>query len=290
MNCNACPRKCDIDRKTSLGFCQSPERFRVARAALHFWEEPCISGTGGSGTVFFSGCNLRCAYCQNFEISSENRGVEIDDGRLLEIFESLAAQGAHNINLVNPTHYASRLVPVLREWGCKLPIVYNTSGYESVETLRALDGLVDIYLTDFKYIRPEKAALYSKAADYPDVARAAIFEMRRQLPTDDFDENGIMKKGVIIRHLILPSNTNSSLGIIDFLAENYADTYVSLMAQYTPCGDLTGVPELSRKITRREYDKVVNYALGKGLDKLFVQELSSADKNFIPAFDFTGIM
>ena len=290
MKCKICPRKCNTDRKNAPGFCQSPERFRVARAALHFWEEPCISGTNGSGTVFFSGCNLRCVYCQNYEISSENKGVEIDDERLFEIFDSLISQGAHNINLVNPTHYASRLAKLLSVHKPSVPVVYNTSGYDSVETLRTLDGLVDIYLTDFKYSRADKAAAYSRAGDYPDVAKAAIAEMRRQLPTDEFDENGIMKKGVIVRHLILPSNTNSSLEIIDFLADNYPNTYISLMAQYTPCGDLSGAPELCRKITKREYDKVVNYALESGLGRLFLQELSSADKNFIPAFDFTGIM
>jgi putative pyruvate formate lyase activating enzyme len=289
MNCNSCPRKCDIDRDTTLGFCNSPERFRVARAALHFWEEPCISGTKGSGTVFFSGCNLRCVYCQNYEISSENKGVQISDEKLIAVFENLIAKGAHNINLVNPTHYAPQLARVLSRWHSPVPIVYNTSGYESVKTLRMLDGLVDIYLTDFKYSRPEKAKLYSRAADYPAVAKDALCEMRRQIPTDIFNGD-LMQKGVIIRHLILPSNTNSSLEILDYLAEKYADTYLSLMAQYTPCGDLASHPELTRRITPREYHKVVDYALSKGFEKLFLQELTSADKNFIPAFDFTGVM
>ena len=289
MNCNSCPRKCDIDRDTTLGFCNSPERFRVARAALHFWEEPCISGTKGSGTVFFSGCNLRCVYCQNYEISSENKGVQISDEKLIAVFENLIAQGAHNINLVNPTHYAPQLARVLSRWHSPVPIVYNTSGYESVKTLRMLDGLVDIYLTDFKYSRPEKAKLYSRASDYPAVAKDALCEMRRQIPTDIFNGD-LMQKGVIIRHLILPSNTNSSLEILDYLAEKYADTYLSLMAQYTPCGDLASHPELTRRITPREYNKVVDYAVSKGFEKLFLQELTSADKNFIPAFDFTGVM
>ena len=289
MNCNSCPRKCDIDRDTTLGFCNSPERFRVARAAMHFWEEPCISGTKGSGTVFFSGCNLRCVYCQNYEISSENKGVQISDEKLIAVFENLIAQGAHNINLVNPTHYAPQLARVLSRWHSPVPIVYNTSGYESVQTLRMLDGLVDIYLTDFKYSRPEKAKLYSCASDYPAVAKDALCEMRRQIPTDIFNGD-LMQKGVIIRHLILPSNTNSSLEILDYLAEKYADTYLSLMAQYTPCGDLASHPELTRRITPREYNKVVDYALSKGFEKLFLQELTSADKNFIPPFDFTGVM
>ena len=289
MLCSKCPRKCDIDRENTLGFCKSPERFRLARAALHFWEEPCISGKNGSGTVFFSGCNLRCAYCQNYEISHENKGREVSDDELISIFENLVSQGAHNINLVNPTHYAARLSNVLKKWSSPVPIVYNTSGYDCAETLKMLEGIIDIYLTDFKYSRTDKAARYSKAGDYPDVAKAALAEMRRQIPHDTFDGE-IMQKGVIVRHLILPQNTNSSLEVVDYLAENYPDTYLSLMAQYTPCGDLAQFPELQRKITQREYDKVVNYALSKGIYNIFLQELTSADKNFIPAFDFTGIM
>ena len=171
-----------------------------------------------------------------------------------------------------------------------MPIVYNTSGYDSADTLKLLDGLVDIHLTDFKYTRPDKAAKYSKAGDYTDVAKAALCEMRRQIPNDEFDENGIMQKGIIVRHLILPSNTNSSLEAIDYLAENYPGTYISLMAQYTPCGDLSGAPELDRRITQREYDKVVNHAISRGINNIFIQELTAADKKFIPAFDFTGIM
>lgn len=290
MICNSCPRKCDIDRENALGFCRSPERFRLARAALHFWEEPCISSKNGSGTVFFSGCNLRCTYCQNYEISHENKGREVSDDEIIAIFENLISQGAHNINLVNPTHYAARLARVLSAWQSPVPIVYNTSGYDSADTLKMLDGLVDIYLTDFKYTRADKAAKYSKAGDYPDVAKAALSEMRRQLPCDVFDENGIMQKGVIVRHLILPQNTNSSLKVIDYMAQNYRNTYLSLMAQYTPCGDLSAVPELNRSITQREYDKVVNYALSKDLPNIFVQEITASDKKFIPAFDFTGIM
>lgn len=214
----------------------------------------------------------------------------MSDEKLTAIFDDLISQGAHNINLVNPTHYAEQLARVLTEHKSSVPVVYNTSGYESAETLKLLDGLVDIYLTDFKYIRPEKAALYSKAEDYPEVAKTALAGMKRQQPTDVFDDNGIMQKGVIVRHLVLPSNTNSALEIIGFMADNYPDTYLSLMAQYTPCGDLSDTPELTRKITQREYDKVVNYAISKGISKLYLQELTSADKNFIPAFDFTGIM
>lgn len=288
MICSICPRHCNVDRSVNLGFCQSPDNFRVARAALHFWEEPCISGKEGSGTVFFSGCNLKCVFCQNNEISAENKGVEISDDKLISIFENLISQGANNINLVNPTHYAKRLAKVLSRWKSTVPIVYNSSGYEEVETLKALDGLIDIYLPDLKYIRTEKAMRYSKAADYFEKASAALLEMRRQVE-DKFDGD-IMKSGMIIRHLILPQNTNSSIAVLDFIKSNFPNTFVSLMAQYTPCGDLSEFPEINRKITKREYEKVVNYAFDNSFDKLFIQELSSADKSFIPKFDFTGVL
>ena len=288
MICSICPRHCNVDRSVNLGFCQSPDNFRVARAALHFWEEPCISGKEGSGTVFFSGCNLKCVFCQNNEISAENKGVEISDDKLISIFENLISQGANNINLVNPTHYAKRLAKVLGRWKSPVPIVYNSSGYEEVETLKMLDGLIDIYLPDLKYIRAEKAMRYSKAADYFEKASAALLEMRRQVE-DKFDGN-IMKSGMIIRHLILPQNTNSSIAVLDFIKSNFPNTFVSLMAQYTPCGDLSEFPEINRKITKREYEKVVNYALDNSFDKLFIQELSPADKSFIPKFDFTGVL
>lgn len=288
MICSICPRHCNADREKSLGYCQSKSGFRVARAALHFWEEPCISGKNGSGTVFFSGCNLRCAFCQNYEISRDNKGVDITDEKLIEIFENLIEQGAENINLVNPAHYAERLAEVLSKWSSPVPIVYNSSGYEEVETLKKLRGLVDIYLPDLKYIRPDKALRYSKAEDYFDKASAAILEMRNQVE-DSFDGD-VMKSGLIVRHLILPQNTNSSLAIIDWLSDNLPDTYISLMAQYVPCGELDDLPEINRTITKREYNKVIDYAVNKGLKKLFVQELSSADEKFIPAFDFTGVI
>lgn len=289
MICSICPRNCNIDREHAVGYCQSPSAFRVARCALHYWEEPCISGSNGSGTVFFSGCNLRCVYCQNYEISRENKGVEISDGRLIEIFESLISQGAHNINLVNPTHYADRIAGVLEKWDCPVPVVYNSSGYENVETLKRLNGLIDIYLPDLKYIRADKALRYSKAEDYFEKASEAILEMRSQV-SDCFDDNGIMQSGLIVRHLVLPQNTNSSIKILDWIASNLPDTYVSLMAQYTPCGNLSDYPEINRKITQREYNKVADYALSIGAEKLFLQELASAKEEFIPEFDFTGII
>lgn len=290
MICNQCSRKCNVDRIRTTGYCKSPEEFRLSRAALHFWEEPCISGKNGSGAVFFSGCNLGCLFCQNYEISHENKGMTVSDDGLIKIFENLIEQGANNINLVNPTHYAVQLATLLKKYKPSVPVVYNSSGYESTETLKMLDGLVDIYLPDFKYIRSDKALKYSRAEDYPEVAMRALEEMYLQRGKTEFDENGIMKKGMIIRHLILPSNTNSSLKILDFINEKFPNAYVSLMAQYTPCNDLSAVPELDRKITEREYNKVVDYALNLGMDKIFIQSGESADEKFIPDFDFTGII
>ncbi len=289
MICSICPRHCSVDRDIQKGFCQSKNTFKAARAALHFWEEPCISGKNGSGTVFFSGCNLRCAFCQNYEISRDNKGVDITDEKLIEIFENLIEQGAQNINLVNPAHYATRLAEVLNKWKSPVPIVYNSSGYEEVETLKKLDGLIDIYLPDLKYTRSQKAQRYSAAGDYFEKASAAILEMRRQVK-DRFDDNSLMKSGLIVRHLILPQNTKASIEVIDWVKNNLGDTYLSLMAQYTPCGDLETMPELGRRITQREYDKVVNYALNQGMENLYIQDLTSADSEYIPSFDFTGVI
>lgn len=290
MICNACPRKCNVDRQNTLGYCKSPDKFKLARAALHFWEEPCISGKNGSGAIFFSGCNLGCVFCQNFDISHNCKGVEVSDGKLIDIMKNLVDKGANNINLVNPTHYSAQLLRVFEKYKPSVPIVYNTSGYDSVETLRLFDGIVDIYLPDFKYIRPDKAQKYSKAENYPQVAEAALTEMKRQVKSDVFDDGGIMQKGMIIRHLVLPSNTNASIEALDYLAENFDDTYISVMAQYVPCGDLSNYKEINRPLTQREYDKVVNHILDLGLDKFFVQELEAASDEFIPDFDFTGVV
>lgn len=290
MICNACPRKCNVDRQNTLGYCKSSDKFKLARAALHFWEEPCISGKNGSGAIFFSGCNLGCVFCQNFDISHNCKGVEVSDGKLIDIMKNLVDKGANNINLVNPTHYSAQLLRVFEKYKPPVPIVYNTSGYDSVETLRLFDGIVDVYLPDFKYIRPDKAQKYSKAENYPQVAEAALIEMKRQVKSDVFDDRGIMQKGMIIRHLVLPSNTNASIEALDYLAENFDDTYISVMAQYVPCGDLSDYKEINRPLTQREYDKVVNHILDLGLDKIFVQELEAASDEFIPDFDFTGVV
>lgn len=288
MICTACPRKCGINRAQAMGFCQSPKAFRLARAALHFWEEPCISGKGGSGAVFFSGCSLRCVYCQNYEISRQGKGVEVSDAKLIAVMQSLVDAGAENINFVNPTHYAMRLAGVLSRWKPPVPVVYNSSGYENIETIRALTGLVDIYLPDFKYSREDKAERYSGAAGYFETTAAAIAEMRRQVP--DRFENGMMKSGVLVRHLVLPGNTNSALEIIDYMRTNFPGTWLSLMAQYTPVPGLEAYPEINRRLTRREYNKVCAYAEASGLQNVYVQEQSAVGTDFIPPFDFTGIL
>ena len=290
MICNACPRECSVDRAVKRGVCRMPENFVVARAARHDWEEPCISGTKGSGTVFFSGCSLGCVFCQNHEISSENFGKEISDDRLMQIFDELTSSGVHNINLVNPTHYAERLAVVLKEYKPKIPIVYNSGGYEKVETLRKLEGLVDIYLPDLKYISPERSLKYSRAENYFEYAAPAIKEMIRQTGPAVLDSGGIMKKGTIIRHLILPKNTNQSIKIIEWLSENVPnDTYISLMAQYTPIIHSDAYPELNRAITEREYEKVLIALENSGFYNCFVQELKSASEGYVPKFDLSGV-
>ncbi|WP_294952635.1 radical SAM protein [uncultured Eubacterium sp.] len=290
MICNQCPRRCNVDRENALGYCRAPNAYKLARASLHFWEEPCISGKSGSGAVFFSGCNLGCVFCQNYEISHKCKGVEVSEERLIRIFEHLVDEGANNINLVNPTHYAVQLAHTLKKYKPPVPVVYNTSGYDSVDTLKLLDGLVDIYLPDFKYMRNDKALRYSRAEDYPQFAMAALTEMKRQVGNDVFDENGIMKRGMIIRHLVLPGNTNSAIQALDYLAENFGDTYISVMAQYVPCTDLSEYKEINRKITKREYDKIVNHILELGLEKVFLQKLESATEDYIPDFDLSGVV
>lgn len=289
MVCNACPRNCGVDRSEKCGFCGVGEGFVIARAAKHFGEEPPISGTNGSGAVFFSGCNLRCVFCQNFELSRARLGKEVSDKRLTEIFDSLISSGAHNLNLVTATQYAERLSALLKSYRPPVPVVYNCGGYESIETLKKLENSVDIFLPDIKYIDPERSLRYCRAEDYFDIASAAILEMRRQQPVDVF-ENGLMKKGLIIRHLVLPKNVNQSARIFEWIKENLGTkTYISLMAQYTPCGELESFPELQRRITRREYEKAVRILEELGFENVFLQELDSAEKEYIPKFDLTGV-
>ena len=281
---------CGADREKQMGYCHTPLELKIARAGLHLWEEPPISGKNGSGTVFFSGCNLGCAYCQNYEISHGNIGKIISEERLLKIFDELKDKGVHNINLVNPTHYAEKLSDLLEKWGKQLPVVYNSSGYERVEILKKLEDKIDIYLPDLKYINPDKSKKYSAAEDYFEFASKALVEMKRQCSENVYDEDGVMQKGMIVRHLILPKNTNQSIEILRWIYNNLGeDTSLSLMAQYTPYGKIENYPELQRKITKREYDKVLSFAEGLGFKNIFTQEPSSSSEEFIPDFDLTGV-
>ena len=290
MKCNICPRECNADRETEKGVCGMPWDVYLARAEKHYWEEPPISGKNGSGAVFFSGCSLKCVFCQNFGISHEKFGKKVSLERLREIFFELYEKGAHNINLVNPTHYILQIKEALSEKKPPIPVVYNCGGYEKVQSLKMLDGLVDIYLPDYKYISPDRAEKYSSAANYGEAVIEALKEMKRQCPENVFNEEGIMQKGMIVRHLILPKNTNQSLKILDSIKENLGtDTHISLMAQYTPMGKLDAVPELQRRITAREYEKVVSYALELGFDNIYTQDYSSAMEEYIPSFDLSGV-
>lgn len=290
MNCTLCPRKCNTDRETHVGYCTSDAVFRVCRCAPHMWEEPVLSGTRGAGTVFFSGCNLGCVYCQNKVISRNGQsGRAVDGDALLDMMLRLADTGVHCIELVTPTHHTRSLVKVLEELRkrCTLPTVWNSSAYESVETLACLDGLIDVYLPDFKYADAALAKKYSNAEDYPDVALAAIREMHRQCGRATFDADGLIKKGVIIRHLVLPTHRKSSLSALDMLAEAVPviDVRLSLMSQYTPeFTDAQKYPELSRRVTSFEYNSVVKRAVELGFDGYF-QERSSASSEYTPDFE-----
>lgn len=294
-NCILCPRNCGINRDCgSKGFCGESSSVRIARAALHFWEEPVISGDNGSGAVFFTGCNLKCIFCQNASIAASEVGKEVSIETLAEIFLKLQGEGANNINLVTASHYVPQVaesIRIARKLGLEIPIVYNTSSYEKPETLRLLDGLVDIYLPDFKYMDAKLAKAYSKAEGYPEVAQAAIAEMYRQAGKPAFDDAGFMRKGVIVRHLVMPGAVGNAKAVIDYLYGTYGDNiYISLMNQYTPMKEFAEYPELNRKVTKREYEKVIRYALDLGVENAFIQEGETAKESFIPAFDLTGVL
>ncbi len=301
-NCRLCPRNCGVNRKKAepekntgvMGFCGMGTQVRIARAALHFWEETCISGTEGSGAIFFSGCNLRCVFCQNREISSERRGEEISVERLAEICLELQKQGANNINLVTPTHYILSVAEALRlakQEGLRIPVVYNCGGYESVEALQRMEGLVDIYLPDYKYISETLAFRYSGAADYPERAWEALKEMYRQTGEAEFDGRGMMKRGMVVRHLILPGHTKEAMSVLARLYEEYGNRICySIMSQYTPLAHVAEKwPELNRRITKREYQKVIDYAIDIGIENGYIQDGETAKESFIPSFDGTGI-
>lgn len=261
---------------------------KVARASLHLWEEPCISGNKGSGTVFFSGCPLSCIYCQNFDVSRGISGREITVERLAEIFRELEEKGAHNINLVTPTHYAIAIKQALDIYKPNIPIVYNSSGYDSVETLKILEGYIDIFLMDFKYISDAKAGEYSSAGDYPVVVKDAILECYRQQP-ECVIENGIMKKGVIVRHLLLPQSTKDAISVFNWVRENTPNAYFSIMSQYVPYGEAIHHKILGRKVTDREYEKVLDYICDSDFQNVYIQDRKSSSKDYIPFFDLQGV-
>lgn len=292
--CRLCPRECGINRTSGeVGYCRETDSIRAGRAHLHQWEEPCLSGTNGSGTVFFSGCNMGCIFCQNGQISHKGAGIEITPQRLCEIFFELCGKGAHNINLVTAGHFLPEVLEAIKSakaQGLNIPFVYNSSGYEKADAIKRCEGLIDIYLPDFKYIKEESAKKYSSAPDYPEVAKACIAEMVRQKPACTFDADGMMKSGVIVRHLLLPKHLAESKKIIKYLHETYGDSiYISIMSQYTPVGNMEKFPELTRTVSEKEYDALVDYAVDIGVENAFIQEGTSASESFIPDFCGEGI-
>ncbi|MFR5631653.1 MAG: radical SAM protein [Monoglobales bacterium] len=284
---------CRADRSTASGYCKAPDGILASRAALHFWEEPCISGTGGSGAIFFSGCTLRCCFCQNYKISRTPRGKSISSERLAEIFLELQDQGAHNINLVTATHYLPWILPALDmvKENLHIPVVYNCGGYERLETIQALSSYVDIWLPDLKYFSSDLSRRYSQAPDYFARASAAVRQMILQTGTPVFDDRGIMQKGVIIRHLVLPGQKEDSLQLIKWMAEELPEKqfYISLLSQYTPYEKNPDFPELNRRITSYEYQKVVEAALEAGLEQGFMQKRTSAKEEYTPSFAYQGL-
>ena len=293
--CKLCPRECKINRlKGEVGFCGGTDKVVISRAELHYWEEPCVSGENGSGTVFFSNCNLKCVFCQNHSISQEGLGLEISIERLSEIFIELQKKGANNINLVTPTHYVPQIIEALKlakYKGLSIPIVYNSNGYDSMDTLRALEGYIDVYLPDLKYYNPKYSVRYSKAEDYFKKTSEAIWEMYRQVGEAEFDENGIIKKGVIIRHLMLPGLFFDSKKIIKYIYETFGDkVYISIMNQYTPMFKASDYSEIYRTLDPRHYDALIDYALEIGVKNAFIQEGGTSSEEFVPDFEsFSGV-
>lgn len=289
-HCTLCPRRCGVDRtRGQLGFCKMPGQVHAARAGVHYWEEPVISGSFGSGAVFFSGCTLKCAFCQNYDISQENFGKPMTSAELRAAFERLIDEGVQNINLVTPTHFLPDVLPAL-EPKLPVPVVYNCGGYESVETLRHLEGKIDVYLPDFKYSDNALAKKLSSAPDYFETASAAILEMYRQVgkPVIEGDE---MKRGVLVRHLVLPGCVDNSLGVLDWVAEHFrsGDILFSLMSQYVPMGRAVEMPPFDRRITELEYDSVLSYMMLLGIEDGYTQDFSSAERGYTPSFDLTGL-
>ncbi|EDS77152.1 radical SAM protein [Clostridium massiliodielmoense] len=293
-HCNLCYRNCNVNRLNGdIGFCKSKARVKLARVSLHKWEEPCISGSNGSGTIFFSNCNLKCVFCQNYAISTDGIGEEVSIERLSEIFLEQQERGATNINLVTPTHFVPQIIASLKiakNNGLNIPIVYNTNSYENIETLRLLAGYVDIYLPDFKYYKDSYAIKYSNAQDYFKVTSNAIMEMFKQVGVPKFDNNGIMKKGVIVRHLMMPGLLFDSKKIIDYLYKTYKHSiYISIMNQYTPTKHLSKYPEINKKVNKKHYDALIDYCLSLGIKNAFIQDEGTDSESFIPDFDLRGV-
>ena len=283
--CSLCPNGCKIDKETTKGACGTDNKIRIAKFYLHSFEEPVISGTRGSGTVFFCGCSLKCAFCQNFELSRNLRGKDITVNELAEIFKTLESNGAHNINLVNPTHYSDKIIEALKIYRPNIPIVYNTHGYEKIEILEKLNDYIDVYLPDMKFYSPAVSKRYTGKENYFEVASRAVEFMAKSKPYAT-DKDGLIKSGVIVRHLVLPQNTSDSKKILDWFLKIKDDAYIDVMSQYTPFGDIEKFPELQRKITKREYNSVIDYAISIGIDKMFYQKQISASEEYIPKWDF----
>ena len=291
--CNLCPRNCLVDRTKTLGYCKATDKVKVARSALHYYEEPSISGNNGSGTIFFSNCNLKCCYCQNKEISTDGFGKEVSIERLSEMMLELEGKHANNINLVTPTHYVPSIIEAIklaRSKGLSIPIVYNTSGYESVETLKLLDGYIDIYLTDFKYFDDKLGKDLSKCFNYFGVVSKALDEMYRQTGKNKFNDNGLMTKGIIVRCLVLPTKSDDTKKIINYLYKKYQDNiYLSIMNQYTPVNYIKDYPFLNKTVSEDEYNDIIDYAINLGIRNAYMQEGGTCSESFIPSFDLEGV-
>lgn len=282
--CLLCPNECKINKNTNFGFCGTDNKIRIAKFYLHPFEEPCISGSKGSGTIFFCGCSLRCVFCQNYDVSRVKTGKEISVQELADIFKQLEDMGAHNINLVTPTHYSNQIIKALDIYKPSIPIVYNTHGYENIEIVKILLDYVDVFLPDLKFFSPEVSLRYANKSNYFDVASKAVSFMIENKPLKF--ENELIKSGVIVRHLVIPQNTSDSKKILDWFANFKEKAFINVMSQYTPFGEIYNFPELKRKLSKREYDNVIDYAYSLGIDNLFFQDMKSSGKEYIPVWDF----
>lgn len=293
-NCRLCPRNCNVNRlKNEVGFCKSNVNLNIARVSLHDWEEPCISGSRGSGTVFFSNCNLNCVFCQNHEISQQGIGKEVSIERLSTIFMEQQERGAHNINLVTPTHFVPQIIEAIKlskAIGLKIPIVYNSNGYENIDTIKALNGYIDVYLPDLKYMSDKYAKRYSKVSNYFEFASKAIDEMFKQAPKLIFNKDGLLTSGVIIRHLMLPGLLFDSKKLIDYIYNKYGDNiYISIMNQYTPMFNSKEYPEINKPLNPKHYDSLINHCIDIGIKNAFIQEDGTVKESFVPHFDLRGV-